>query len=414
MLAGAQLQSAWTSGDLLFLEFYKLQTLYLIFDLQMKHPFVVLTEKGPVKNFGVKKEVKPLGLFIQSNICNQHVTVFRVDPSWGRVLFVEFMPGHQIEFRLIPRAVNLLVFSAAKRISWRKPQELPLSQPLQSVAASDASPGQTNWPERFEEWMQARWGGQGRMSLAAKADALNPSEHDRAILKKKVALEKIRQEILAAELAAEWDVLRKLGEQLKSASYSLPEQWMSRIKASQRSQQIQEVFDLAKQLEKKHQGKRERAAQLASEIELGAVAKANRGGAQKSDGDPLSKAKLKDVRSRRLDLGDGIEAIMGKSAKDNLAILRQSKAWDLWLHLRDYPSAHAVIRKNRNDILSDRKLQQVVDWICQEHFRSQKVDLGQRLEVIVAECRHVKPIKGDSHGRVTYQNERIFISGSKR
>ena len=201
---------------------------------------------------------------------------------------------------------------------------------------------------------------------------------------------------------------------LKTFSFFFLFQWKAKIKCLKRVDQIQEVFDLAKQSEKKYQGRLERAAELAKEIEQAPSVKLSGSLADTTAGRSSTKNKWLDVRSRRLDLGEGLEAIMGKSAKDNLAILRQAKAWDLWLHLRDYPSAHAVIRKNRNDILSDHKLQQVVDWICQEHFRGKKMDLGQRLEVIITECRHVKPIKGDSHGRVTYQNERIFISGSKR
>ena len=44
-----------------------------------------------------------------------------------------------------------------------------------------------------------------------------------------------------------------------------------------------------------------------------------------------------------------------------------------------------------------------------EQFGLRAEDLrGQMFDILVAECRHVRPIKGDKVGRVNYTNERVL------
>ncbi len=61
--------------------------------------------------------------------------------------------------------------------------------------------------------------------------------------------------------------------------------------------------------------------------------------------------------------GEDIEIrAMGKNAGENLKLLRQAKSWDLWIHLKDYPSAYAILQKPKDKNVSDQVLIQASQW----------------------------------------------------
>ena len=115
-----------------------------------------------------------------------------------------------------------------------------------------------------------------------------------------------------------------------------------------------------------------------------------------------------DFRKLVLDEAIGLNCWMGKSAADNLRLLRQSKSWDLWIHLKDFPSAYAIIQKNKDQKISDEMLRQSAQWLVKEGSKNKDVD-GLKTTVVIVECRHVRPIKGDKIGRVTYHNAREML-----
>ena len=100
---------------------------------------------------------------------------------------------------------------------------------------------------------------------------------------------------------------------------------------------------------------------------------------------------------------------MGKSAQDNLQLLRQAKAWDLWIHLKDYPSAYAIMQKAKEQKVSDSAITQASQWLVKESLKNKKNLAGVKLSVVITECRHVRPIKGDRLGRVTYHHARELL-----
>jgi len=99
-------------------------------------------------------------------------------------------------------------------------------------------------------------------------------------------------------------------------------------------------------------------------------------------------------------------AFMGKSAQDNLKILRSANSWDYWLHLRDFPSAHVIIARPKGLKIAEEEIKIVGEWLIKESLK--KNYIGIAYEIIICECRHVKPIKGDRTGRVHFQHERVF------
>ncbi|MFM6928594.1 MAG: DUF814 domain-containing protein, partial [Bdellovibrio sp.] len=168
---------------------------------------------------------------------------------------------------------------------------------------------------------------------------------------------------------------------------------------------IENAFSKAKQLVGKKDGARERLQEL--EVEIAQLEKAQFKEKQSKPQliDLMSKA---DARGRKLTLDSGALAYCGKSAADNLALLRQAKAWDFWLHLKDYPGAHAIIHRQRDQEISQDEIQQVAAWVARESLSSKSLMVGQKVAVVMVECRFVRPIKGDKLGRVTYHSEKTF------
>ena len=95
---------------------------------------------------------------------------------------------------------------------------------------------------------------------------------------------------------------------------------------------------------------------------------------------------------------------MGKNAKDNVQLLKSSQPWELWFHLKDYPSAYAITRRNKGVTIAHNEMIKMATWFATECFKNKKEKSPTHIEVIVAETRFVKLLKGDRLGRVTYTN----------
>ena len=124
---------------------------------------------------------------------------------------------------------------------------------------------------------------------------------------------------------------------------------------------------------------------------------------------PLAKSPLTYVKARKMSLEGGLEAWVGRSASDNIRLLRQAKAWDIWVHLADHPSSYGIIRRPKGAQISHSALIDVGRWVVRTTFgEKSKNRRGDRFEILYTECRYVCPIKGDKVGRVTYRNEKVI------
>ena len=106
---------------------------------------------------------------------------------------------------------------------------------------------------------------------------------------------------------------------------------------------------------------------------------------------------------RSLELSGDCKAYFGKSGRDNLKLLRKSRAWDLWVHIKDHPGSHAIVFRPKAHLVTDEELQRVASRLVELSFGPRAHGLkGDGFEFLVSECRYVHPIKGDQLGRVTY------------
>jgi predicted ribosome quality control (RQC) complex YloA/Tae2 family protein len=114
------------------------------------------------------------------------------------------------------------------------------------------------------------------------------------------------------------------------------------------AQARQEVFESVKKLKVKIESSEEKILdqeKRISDLKKGDVVNMRPGQQRNS--------LLKEAGSsgQTLALSSGHSMYVGKSAKDNLAVLRRAKSWDIWFHLRDIPSTHAILTRNRGDFI---------------------------------------------------------------
>ena len=102
-------------------------------------------------------------------------------------------------------------------------------------------------------------------------------------------------------------------------------------------------------------------------------------------------------RFRRLRSSDGLLIIAGRSARDNDELtLHVARGHDVWMHTRNRPGAHVIIRVNRGQPVPPRTLREAA-LVC-AHLS--KVPDGEVEEVLYTLRKHVTKPKGAKPGLV--------------
>jgi predicted ribosome quality control (RQC) complex YloA/Tae2 family protein len=407
------LQDVWSSGDTLFLEFYTSQgSLWLGLDLQIEAPRLRVLAEKPKSS----KTPKPAMLFVKAHFVPRRLTEFLVDTK-DRILMFQFDKAaetfskkskrsleNKIEVILVPHAGNLRAFAGGKNISWHKPKELPHAELQSEIPAFewdlDAILESSRGKPQFENQKEESRSETATVVLTAKAKELQ-----KVIQKKSGALQKILESLPQLEEIEQWI---QLGEWLKWNSAPSPGLREKFDAQKSLAENRDGAFAQAKLLKRKREGGLERHKTLSLEIEkLRAQLETIDKEPQDLPAKPLGLKQKITYEGRTLHLEVGLQAVMGKSAKDNLSLLRKARAWDYWLHLRDYPSAHAIIFREKSQKVSELDLQKVGQWLVQQSLSKKVILSGGQFTALLAECRFVRPVKG-SPGKVIYQHERTF------
>lgn len=381
-LIGGQLQDVLANDRGLALGFWLKGHHWLIIDLRPNAPLALVFdgERGP---FVKGKKPKPVSLFLKSHAHNRLLRGVTLREEFGRVMRLDFGEGCEVDVQLIPKQENMIVRAAGKQVAWEKPKELTPPPPAEF-------PAPRSMEAIRDEWLAEQ---KGDRKPAQDPEAQWRKQRDRDLEKKRKALIEIEKQ-LSVDAAADWYAR---GDALKAGAGEPIDSKKSR------SWNIEQAYAKAKQAAAKKVGAGQRAVLLRAEIEALEAAEfspaAVRGERRPAGADVMRKA---EARGRTLALSDGVTAFMGKSAADNMALLRKSRAWDYWMHLRDYPGAHAIVHRQRDQAVSDADLRKAAQWLAKES------KAGGRVVVVIAECRHVRPIKGDRLGRVNYRQERQF------
>jgi hypothetical protein len=411
-LEKAQLQEILSTEKGLVLGFYRFtknpRMMYLLFDLDPAFPFIGLLEHNPWLKF---KKTKPTALFLSAHAKNQLFASAEVDETLGRVVKVYLgadADRTMIEFRAIPKQVNLIAEHLKKSISW---------SPVKELAANVRQEAEEE--VRSISFLTAQW---KRLRLGEKAESGSSSianPYDKWVKNREKDFEKKSKALSAVQAqlhqfqTEEWP---SVGEYLKIHGFkNLKPEWSVYVDFEKSvSENIQRCFEKAKAAKIKAVGAQARIESLQqelSELKDHSLEKFEKSLQlrQKSLEKKKSERKV-EGRLRKLEItGKNTVAYMGKTASDNMNLLRNSRPHDLWVHLKDYPSAHAIIHLQKSQNLADSDLVSVGKWLVHEGLSKSQSALGGKYAVVVVECRHVKPLKGDKMGRVTYHNAREFL-----
>ncbi len=413
-MVGAQLQECVQSASEAGLGFYHDRGMvWLWFDLSPQRPVVLrFADKPPSR----KKLARPLTLFIKSRFVGRRLQAVQADMSRGRVLVLTFFRSPdekttaalQIEAHLIPHAANLIAIDGKSTVAEMKPKELP----KQVFSEIREEPVVRTWDEITADWSELQKRSITKQANAVQTDAsLREKKFQKALEKKHGALDRMAVELTEKTSGAH----RALGEWLKEyLTLEVPEQWAHHIDLEKSlAWNIENVFHRAKENERKSEGTRARIAFVQKELadlEKSGPVKFDRpqqgGAGAKSKESLLARA---EARGRRHEIASDLDVYIGKSAADNLAILRKAQSFDLWLHLRDYPGAHAIIRRARGRNVTDQEIQEAGRWVLEQSIGLRAKEMkGERFDLLIVECRYVRPIKGDKLGRVNYTNDRVM------
>lgn len=400
-LLGARLQEIKTSGHDLVLGFYSAgEMLWLWLDLNALRPSLLPWTELPI-SLTTKKS--PLNLFLRAHFDGHKLSAVERVAAAGRVVVLTFSGGQTLEIRLFPHGANVIARAGDKSVAWAKVEEL---QPVPVAAAEPLL--NRSLDQLREEWLRLRGGKAvgGRKNTGSDPVARVQAE----LARKQKALQKVEEE-LARKKELPW---RAIGEWIKEKqSLEVPEEWVPFVdKRRMLSWNIDQCFGKARDAEGKIFGTEQRLRLLLEEIEglKKELAKPPGEMSIKPKTPSLQPLKNSDASGRTLRLTEELVAVAGKNAADNLKLLRKARAWDYWLHLQDQPGSHVILFRNKSTAVSDAVLRQVIAWFVRLQFGKKYSNYaGDKLRVIVAECRHVRPIKGDRLGRVNYQDERILI-----
>lgn len=348
----------------------------------------------------------PMLLFLKAHAKGRELLAVGRDFQLGRVVKVMLgdEDGHcELELRLIPHAQNMMARTADKKISLKKIREIKPRNDTQNLEPSEV---QRTSQELIEEFKVA--------IRKLKTGGHNPSTNldiHREISKKKKIHDKISEDIKKKKLQ-QWAAV---GEWIKAhQSLAVPENWIQYVDSSLSfSGNIENCFHRASQLKRKIAASHTRLQQLQGEIEkLNKIAETQISSGHESEKSIESRAPKflkKDsgqaLNLRKIELRPDLFAYVGRSAKENIHLIRQARPWHMWVHLKDLPSAHAIIVRNRGVIVTYQELISVGSVIIKQTFgkKSDSVQ-GQKFELLVCECRHVQPVKGDPVGRVRVQS----------
>ncbi|MFZ4404600.1 MAG: hypothetical protein ACOYOK_10910 [Pseudobdellovibrionaceae bacterium] len=382
-LLDSQLQEVWLWDHGLQLGLYKRKMFWLIFDLQQNTPFIYLSLENPL--FTKSRLSKPVSLFLKSKAENQLLKKIYKTHEYERVIVFDFgsedSPCHMV-FQMIPRNVNLTIQHKLQQVHWHKPRPVPEKNAIATQSESYAS--------RTFEHMQSEWKSiYSNDTSSSKPSSKQLGSANKMIenwqlqhAKKNKLLQDLKKQIEDLEIKNLWG---QAGEELKVHGMDgCAEAYLSYIDQTQSlSWNIQNCFLQAKQQLQKIKGRQERLEVLQKEVlqleqkqfdalQIGLSNQENLANQSVQEKTDLKKtfAGQKNLKFRTGVLSSGKKVYFGKSAADNLGLLRAAKPWFLWFHLRDYPGTHGICEILRNENPSIEDLQQIGRYLLEYSLKT--------------------------------------------
>ncbi len=379
--------------------FHEGRVKWLIFEYKEEAPLLMtfVDRRPPLQ----QKIRRPLELFLRSAFLGRRLTSVAIHKTWTEPqLTLEFGEGYWLKFLVVPKFRNVWAIANDKQISEFKPQMVP-----------------ANWGASDSVRSPSYVGDESPNSV----DVVQESRLKDVLVDQRAKLKKL--ELAMGKVVAELDSkinhpARSIGEWIKThQTLEIPRdqeaKWRPHInKQKSLAENIESLFRTAKSQESKRLGTEKRlrqieqeVARLKKDIECGKLDSSSSSDLQ-ANGDLFKSAS---ARGRKTLVAEDLTFYIGRNAKENLAILRKAQPFDYWLHVKDQPGAHGILRRNRTRVVSDEELKRAATALIENALKRRAIELrGEVYDVLVVECRFVRPIKGDRLGRVHYANDRVL------
>ncbi len=390
---GARIEGILFENDILSLQLRdKQKTAVLVIDVRNRVPFFTITSE-PTPRF--QKQIKPIVLFLRAHALGLRLQSVERQKKYGRLIEFVFSGENKsltLEAHLFPQGKNIKVFTEEASICLKKPQDLTEVADAQPPAdVRSAGELYAAWLEQFSK-IRKEGGAGSRTQEALQAGVTAQIARKEASLQKLLDHKKKLEESRWPEFAhwlneARTDIVPK-----KYAEFFDPKKSVT--------ENIEIAFIEAKKVKSKLKGVEERFQSVQNEI--AALPTTGAGTSPVSTKVPVSP--LQGVRGRTREFAENIRGYIGKSGTDNLKLLRQSKSWYIWVHAKDWPSAHAIIAINKGQKVPPSVLKDVCLWVLRETVSEKQWQswLGIKVDFLYTERRFLQAIKGDHHGRVRY------------
>lgn len=444
-LKDSKVQNIFYQGNQYLLELWStvLKKQYIFFDINIVSPYCFLTsEKIPLEKKAFKS---PVGLFSKGHLKGKKLNTISLSLSSERVLVFNF-ESFILEFNMIPHQANIKVSYDAKSLHWYKDKK-----------AVERGPSAILNPRSLlnlqKEWLNSQTLTNINKDKAKKQNTFilflsnKIKRTKRALLKNEKDI-KERQEAANTSKAIALELRKASSMSIlnpgqvacikteKSWAWNMDDQFSRHKKLTYKLEQTQnrqrdlkkEISTLSELVENSFlknlnivmnltllkKCKVEKIPQLLLNGEKSYEVAFKKGFFKKfilvNDKKTSSEKEglFPGVAKRSLLLDSGVMVVAGKNAKANIDLLRQAKPWHIWVHLRDYPSSHAIILKLKPQKITDKDIIKVGQWLMEMSLKKGSLSII-KLDIIYTECRFVKSIKGDSLGRVSYRNEKTIL-----
>lgn len=101
---------------------------------------------------------------------------------------------------------------------------------------------------------------------------------------------------------------------------------------------------------------------------------------------------------------DGFNILAGKNNRQNDFLLKSSSPEDIWLHARNIPGSHVIIKKSKDSQVPETTLHEAV-YIAAQYSKARN---SSNVEVVYTKRKFVKKPTGSKPGFVVYNNEKTL------
>ena len=344
----------------------------------------------------------------------------------GRVIDLHFGSEEQqlfLQLRLFPHGQNFEAVAEDKNIFFFKPKEIQnLNQSQNNTVRS--------LQEIRDEYFAKKQSSKTKQNIP-QASQVHLSPEDLLLQKqqkwqklldsKKIALQKIEEQIknLQTQKWQEWalQLQQTMGKQeipeLQQAIQKLGSGTQEKLEFATWKERMNFCFEQNKECKRKTMGLLERVYLQQQEIEslqeLGIEHPMLQMSGQQSTqnkAEAKKELKLNGAKARIKRFDNELVAYVGRSAKDNMLLLRLAKPWFYWMHLLDQPGSHLIFQCPKNYQMSDSMLFELAEFFIHSSSLAKTVMSGDHYDLQISQCRFIKPIKGDKLGRVNVQEYR--------